>query len=364
MKIGLPLNEFVTKIELQNSQKRDVIAAVSKIEIDGDNKIVIPASAKNPATAYSMNDYFQGKMAAHLNYPFAFWQRSRDQFPDEWRAMAQAMLASDPSKQMFRMLGDEARAFLSTSYRVLDNDVIAAAALKAVNNMDGWRVVSSEITSQKMYIKVITPVEGEIKKGDRVASGWILTNSEVGDGAVTVLPLIERLICSNGAIINEASMRRTHLTRRQLGDGRDASELFSDQTKRLSDAALLSQLADVIRSTVDENKFEMRLNKFRDAAEQRIDGAVEEVVEVTAQRFGFMENEKQSVLRNLINGGDLSRNGMIQAVTAAAQDDEISYSRSIELETVGGDLLNLPDTEWINIAATKKAPKRRASVAA
>lgn len=359
MKPGKTLEQLTTEIELQNSMKRDVIASVRSLEIDPGNKIVIPASAKNPAIAYSMSDFFQGQAAAHLNYPFAFWQRSRDMFPEEWRAMVQAMLHSDTSKRMVRMLGGDARAFLSTSYRVLDNDVIAAAAVKAVNNAKGWQVVSSEITPSKMFIKVITPTEGEIRKGDIVRSGFILTNSEVGNGAVTVLPLIERLVCTNGMVINEAAMRRTHLTRAQLGDGRDASELFSDRTKQLSDAALLSQLADVIRSTVDTNKFEMRLNKYRETTEQKIDGAVEEVVEVTAQRFGFMENEKQSVLRNLISGADLTRYGMIQAVTQAAQDEEVNYARSVELETVGGELLNLPDREWINIAATKKAPKRR-----
>lgn len=355
MKTGLSLHELVDEIERQDALKRDVVVSRQALNLTADNKLVVPASATHPEAAYAMSDLFQSQAAAHVGYPFAFWQTTREQFPDQWRELVKAMLTSGGDRRLIRTLGDDARAYLSNSYRIIDNSQIATAALGAVKQAKGWKVVSCQITERKMYIKVVTETEGEIRKGDIVRAGFVLTNSEVGDGAVSVLPLVERLACLNGMVINVASMRTTHLTRAQIGDGSAAFE-YSAKSNRLADQTLLSQLSDVIRKTVDSNKFDQLLNRYRTTAEQKITGFVPEVVEVTAKKFGLAETEKQSVLRKLIEGLDMTQYGLIQAVTAAAQDDEVSYTRSVELETIGGDILNLPAREWINISASEPKP--------
>jgi hypothetical protein len=64
-------------------------------------------------------------------------------------------------------------------------------------------------------------------------------------------------------------------------------------------------------------------------------------VEVTAKRFALTEGEQGSVLEHLARGGDLTRYGLLNAVTRTAED-ATSYDRAIELECVGGEILELP----------------------
>lgn len=72
-------------------------------------------------------------------------------------------------------------------------------------------------------------------------------------------------------------------------------------------------------------------------------------MELTARRFSLNEGEKNSVLQHLIQGGDLSRYGLFNAVTRSAEDQE-SYDRATEMERLGGEIIDLPATEWKEMA--------------
>ena len=65
-----------------------------------------------------------------------------------------------------------------------------------------------------MYIKAVNPrLQAEVSPGDIVQAGVIISNSEVGLGSVSIQPLIYRLVCSNGMVVNEAAARRNHVGR-------------------------------------------------------------------------------------------------------------------------------------------------------
>jgi hypothetical protein len=50
-------------------------------------------------------------------------------------------------------------------------------------------------------------------------------------------------------------------------------------------------------------------------------------------------------MRNLIEGGDLSRWGLVNAVTSTSQD-AANYDRATELERIGGQVVELKQAEW------------------
>ena len=77
----------------------------------------------------------------------------------------------------------------------------------------------------------------------------------------------------------------------------------------------------------------------------KITGDVPKVVEVTAKRLGLNETEGKSVLRHLIEGGDLSRFGMFNAITRMSADVE-SYDRASELEVIGPQVIELAKDDW------------------
>ena len=69
---------------------------------------------------------------------------------------------------------------------------------------------SCQLTDSRMYIKVVnTRLEAEVVPGDIVQSGIIISNSEVGLGSVSIQPLVYRLVCSNGMVVNDAQTRAT-----------------------------------------------------------------------------------------------------------------------------------------------------------
>ena len=69
------------------------------------------------------------------------------------------------------------------------------------------------------------------------------------------------------------------------------------------------------------------------------------VVSLAGRKLGLTEDEGRGVLRHLIEGGELSRFGLYNAITRQSQDVE-DYDRATELERVGAAVVELPRGEW------------------
>jgi hypothetical protein len=101
-------------------------------------------------------------------------------------------------------------------------------------------VESCQVTPTKLFLKATTPrLTAEVLKGDVVQMGLCISNSEVGAGSVKVEPLLYRLVCLNGMIVNDLAMRRYHIGSRQgNGDNEDAIQAFlRDETRAANDKA-------------------------------------------------------------------------------------------------------------------------------
>ena len=84
-------------------------------------------------------------------------------------------------------------------------------------------------------------------------------------------------------------------------------------------------------------------------ATSKLEGDVTKAVEALSNRLSLTQDEQSSVLRHLIEGGDLSQYGLINAVTRTAEDAK-SYDRATELEMAGATVLDLKPTEWRDLA--------------
>ena len=255
---------------------------------------------------------------------------------------------------MVRTMDGNARAFLSDRYRPLDNFDLATAVLPKLRDTF-CEVKSSELTESRFYVQAVTDrVTAEVGRGDVVQAGMVISNSEVGLGSVKVEPLVFRLVCLNGMIVADSSIRKYHVDRRgqefDLLDG--AAEFYRDETRKLDDRSFFAKVQDVVEATLDQVKFGRIVERLQEAAERRIEGDPVKVVEVTAKRADLSEGEQRSVLRYLIEGGDLSQWGLTNAVTRTAEDAE-SYDRAVELERVGGRVIELSPTEWRTVGAAE-----------
>jgi hypothetical protein len=99
----------------------------------------------------------------------------------------------------------------------------------------------------------------------------------------------------------------------------------------------------------DTKMFDRLLENAQEAAGQVIERKPEDVVELTAKKFTLNEGERTGILAQLIAGRDMTRWGLVNAITAAAQGVD-SYDRSTELERLGGEVMELGATDWKKIA--------------
>ena len=156
--------------------------------------------------------------------------------------------------------------------------------------------------------------------------------------------------CTNLAIFQQHSMKRRHVGKRHDLVSDEMASLLSSETRALTDKATWAQVADVVRGAFDEARFNARCDDIAGMATQVIESEdVVKVVNVAATTLGIQEAEKKSVLKHLIQGGDLTKYGLFNAVTRTAEDLS-DYDRATDLERMGGAIIELSAGDWRRIA--------------
>ena len=349
MKTGKTLTQLAQELERQSETKKDFIASTSSLEMTDTGELALESDTTHE---FPVTEHAHSQIAARLDIPVKYYNRMHKEVPALLAANVNQWFHSKPERRMVRTLDGEMRAFLSNRYRRLDNYDLAEAVLPILAEMgEGIRIVSTELTDSRMYIKVINErLELEVKKGDVVQAGIMISNSEVGLGALKVEPLIYRLICTNGMIAQDYSKKRYHVGRN--AEEGEAYELFRDETLKADDHAFFLKVQDTVRAAVDVTKFSTIVERMRESTEQRIEGNPVKAVEVASDQFGFSKEESSGILQHLIQGGDLSAYGLLNAITRTSQDVD-DYDRCTELERDGSRVMSLQASTWKSIAMAK-----------
>jgi hypothetical protein len=357
MKAGRSIQDLAAEIARQSASKKDYLADTRKLSLRALNA----GSADHPHTNVILDGVNGGmglrptahaQMSDALRIPKPYYDRMLAEAPDLLARNVNEWLTRQPARKLVRTLDNQVRAILSDSYRPLDNLELAEAVLPKLADIKA-AVVSGEVTESRFYLKAVTDrIQGEVKTGDVVQAGLVISNSEIGLGALRVEELDYRLVCLNG-MIREAAIRKAHLGRngRNGSDAiEDAREYFRDETRKADDRAFFLKVQDATAAMFDAERFNKRLDQYREAGTRAIDKDPVAVVELAAKRFELNDSERSSVLQHLIRGGDLSQWGLANAVTRAAQDVE-SYDRATELEALGGTVIELKPSDWRALAA-------------
>jgi len=352
MKEGRSLQELAVEIQRQQNAKQDYLADTDSMSMNDDGKFIVDGLNDN----FNVNYIAHQQIGQYLEIPSRYYDKMRTESPvllsqnvNHWLHIN----GNQPERRMLRTLDGNLRAFLSDRYRRIDNVAVAETVLPVISQMEGAKVESCEITEEKMYIKVVNPrIQAQVKVGDMVQAGIVISNSEVGRGSVSVSPLIYRLVCSNGMIAQDNQLRKYH-----IGKANDSDfdySIYRDETIEADDRAFLMKVRDAVTAAVDQTVFERLVQQMRDATEAKVDAvSVPKVMELTSKQFGISQNENEGVLGHLIGGGDLSLYGVANAVTRYAQDVG-SYDRSTELETTGYRILTMAPSLWKSILSTAR----------
>ena len=348
MKTGRPLNEVMMELNRQNQRKKDYIGSAQALRLFEDGQ-TFEIGSMSGAQQFGTTRLFHRQVASALGIPAKYYDIMQSQKPELLAQNVNAWLSDRENSYMIRTMdyggGRVARALLSDRYRRIDNMEIASAVLPLFAGSDQYEVISSEVTENRMYLKILSRrLEMEVVPGDYVQAGVVISNSEVGLGSVNVQPLVYRLVCTNGMIVNDMGERKNHVGRAAKAV-EDSFHIYSDETMEAEDKAFLLKPRDVTMAAIEEGRFAQVVGKLKESAGIPITGKVTEVVELTGKTYGFNTDEQDSILQYLIAGGDLSQYGLSNAITRASQDVE-SYDRATALEGIGWQVAAMPATQW------------------
>jgi len=360
MKTGRTLVSLAAEIERQAASKKDYLAVVPGLRLDEEGRLAMQMN-EEVTELFGVTDLGHRQIGSFANIPAQYYDRMRTEAPMLLAKNVNHWFASTPDgeKRMVRTLDGKARAFLSDRYRPLDNIDLAEAVLPALQALE-VKILSCEVTERRLYIKATdSRIERDVPTGaamgdgshkifDTLCPAISISNSEVGSGSLSVEVGVYTKACTNLMFFGERSLRKYHVGgKHELVEG--LAGLLSEKTRNLTDQATWAQVGDVVRGAFERARFDASVDKIEGLNRHKIEGDVIKAVEITAKRYSMGENERSSVLKHLIEGGDLTQYGLFNAVTRTAEDLP-DYDRATEFERIGGQIVDLAANEWRAIA--------------
>lgn len=346
MKRGLTLVELAEEVKRQESAKNDFLADTNGLEAIISSES-LDVSIRRKTEVYDtigsgLTKNAHSQIASRLKIPKVYYDRLLKDYPGLLCNNINNFFINEPEKRMVRVLDGKIRAFLSDKYRILDNWETMSAIMPVLYERPDAKIESCDVTENRMYVKVILhSMEGKLKNGDLVKSGVVISNSEVGQGALKVTPMTYILYCENGMISNRA-IRKYHVGTKQ-GSEDTTWEVLSDNTKHLTNTAFFEQIKDVVRASFTDVDFQTRIEEINAAQEHRISPRkLDGTIKAIQKKYGIADSVGENILEQLIEGKEgLSLWGVSQSLSYVAQNDDIDYEMSTTLEMAAGSIVEL-----------------------
>jgi hypothetical protein len=372
------LQDLAQLLTSDQARKVDVVAPASAVSSSGGVLVVqdtgTPELTDDGVTAtegyYRPTVVCDEGLADKLAIPVGYLRRMRNERPDLYDANVNgwlhgttdvrtehgpvdATIGGDPRSFLLRCFREDdtglgvARAFLSNGYKVVDNlDVLTAALAGAKAAGTDVQVESCDLTERRMYVRLVAPqvraYAHELLRGYRPQSGWtldgarrlaaaeghgydegsepvvfagfVLTNSETGNGAFTIVPRAVIKVCANGLTFTTDAVREVHLGGRLEHGVVRYSEETQQQLLRLVEA----KAKDAVATFLDVDYVKAKLAQIEEAAGVKVTKPADTVA-LVCKRLTFDQGTTDAVLAHFISGGQATAGGVLNAVTSVAQ---------------------------------------------
>jgi hypothetical protein len=387
------LADMVALLRSQRGRRLDVVAPAAAIHAHEGNLVISGTVSQlaadgvtSAAGVYRPTKVADEGLAAKLGITLAYLRRLREQRPDLWDANVNGWLhgndlAGYPPDdrtflvRLFQADGDGlgvARAVLSDSYKVIDNlDALMAT-------LDGIRQAGTEVefdgldvTERRLYARVVapqirayapallagyrSPFGGEVYIPGRawtpeqaraaaaregrgyqpgaepvLFAGFVITNSEVGDGAWAITPRIVAEICGNGLQIIADVARAVHLgAKHEEGVVRYTADTLEKEL-----ALITARARDAVATFLSPQYLEAKVTEIERKAGVSVRHP-EDTVRQVAKAARFSDEMADAILAHFIRGGQLTAGGVMQAVTSVAQTlDDADTAHDLEAQAL------------------------------
>lgn len=253
------------------------------------------------------------------------------------------------------------RAFLSDSYRVVDNWDVLGTALETVRDVaPDAQVYSCDLSERRMIVNFAVPSftaeaptflsnytspfgEGGVQRAGRIRdfgfgadaggrpivfSGLRLTNSETGGGKFKLQPVIIVQVCTNGQTIPGLSVEAVH-----LGGKLEAGVVqWSDETQARNLDLIKAKTKDAVRTFLAPTFLAEQVAKIEAKSGTEISDAPK-AVQVVSRELKYSDHEMAGILDHFSGAQPVGRRtsgGLVNAITSYAQTVQ-SPDRATEL---------------------------------
>lgn len=348
------------------SAKREDLVVSAKdmtaVVIEDEVRFAINKDSSLPPVLYRPTYRGHETMWNRMDIPKQYYLRMGNEAPELLSTNINHWLTKSPKNYLVRTVDDMVRAIMSDRFRILDSTELFFATFQEAKSMDA-KIVQADLTENNFYMKILRPdyaqkVESfrsdvwarktnrpggslyhvldhlEEDGGQWLVPGVSVANSDVGSGSLSVDLFVFDTICWNGLVHNRA-IHHVHLGK-QLDVG-----IISQETRNLEDQVVFAKIRDHLRAALgDEDAFLTLVKKLQGAAETPLDEPTA-AVDLVVKNFGFSDDDKQSILNELMAAGSPTVYGLITAVTAAGRDKG-NYDDGRRFEEAGGDILENP----------------------
>ncbi len=258
---------------------------------------------------------------------------------DRGQVLNWIMAKAKASKWLVRSYDDTCRAILDTDYpRVWNTDLLGIVrdALVEMKLNDQSRLVRPFVSADALGVKIMWPDLGPNDGNGHLRVGILIRNGETGANKLEGLPFVQDGRCNNSIVTDSkkiaggAGLSITHYA------GASASSLMIQFASKLP--AIMNASSEMINTFIEAER--VNLPDFR------------AVVDGLAIQYGWKTN--QEIVEMIDEGSRQSGRsigGIVSGITFAAQHaHNLSEAQRIDLETVGGNYLYEPASEFARLA--------------
>jgi hypothetical protein len=366
----------------QHARKLDVVAPAQKLRfrdgrlvLSGMDPVFDASGVTDVNGIYLPTAVFDEGVSSKLGIPLAYVRFMRHERPDLYDQNANGLLrglsrydkTAGSSVQLIMpdgrsflvraFRGDDggngiARALLSDRFAIMDNLDALTAALDGIHQAGVHvEIDGCDLTDRRMYVRIKAPgvqaLAPELLRDYRspfsgetgadnptVFAGFVLSNSETGDGAFSITPRIIVKVCSNGMTIARDAMKAVH-----LGGKMDEGVInWSRDTIDKQLALVTARARDAVATFLDKDYMVRVIRDMETKAGKKIEDV--EDVRVVAKKLAFDQEQQDAVFNMFVKGGQFTAGGVMQAVTAAAQSTR-DADKAFEMEAQATKALEL-----------------------
>jgi hypothetical protein len=363
------MNSLITQLRDQHARSVDVYASADTMHADGGKLIIArtapvltPAGVDLTAGSFALSDVALGGVAKKLDIPGPYLRRMAAENVPALDYNVNTWLERDDRRFLVRCLrrtptsGDgTARAFLSDRYLRINNLDVLMAAIKGIEQAGvAVQIASCDLTDRRMYVRFVSPdvqvMAPELLRNYRspfdgrrgsdlpvISGGFLLQNSETGEGRYSLAPWLRIEVCRNGQTVERGAVGRTHIGAR-ITDEDGIVDPSAETMRKLLDL-ITAQTIDTIRAYLNVDFVARAVADLERAAGVTV-RKPEATIKVVSQQLRYTKDQQDAILAHFIAGADLSAGGVMQAVTSVARSIE-DADAAYRMETTASKALQL-----------------------